>query len=240
LIYSDRSPAVVLTGAWRSAADSRAQGGSYVEASTIGASASLTFVGNRVIWWTSDGPDRGVVEVLVDRVKRLEHDGYAPQPTYRVPVELLVEPLGRHTIMIRLTERRNPAARGNKVVFDAFQVFNVAGPISTVTATSVPTDRPAATPSATLPVLALAVLPTPDQAAPASLVESNDREPAATGAGSLRVLGMAPDSAMAPALILILCGLVKMSNGLRNGNGKAPGGGRAPGRERLRRPGKRR
>ncbi|MEW6231780.1 MAG: SpoIID/LytB domain-containing protein [Chloroflexota bacterium] len=245
LIYSDRSPAVIFTGPWRSVADSRAQGGSYVEASAIGASASLTFVGNKVIWWTSDGPDRGVVEVLVDRVKRLERDGYAPQPTYRVPVELPVEPLGRHTIIIRLTERRSPAARGNKVVFDAFQVFNVAGPIVTVTATPVPTDRPATTPSPTAPVLALALLPPPDQEPPASLVESNGREPAATGIGSLRVLGVAPDSAIAPALIVILCGLVKMSNGLlngngRKGNGRAPGGGKAPGRERPRRPGKQR
>ena len=64
--YSEASPMIAYSAAWRSATYSRYAGGAVRYATKAGAKATFTFNGSRVTWYGPVGPTRGQARVYVD------------------------------------------------------------------------------------------------------------------------------------------------------------------------------
>jgi hypothetical protein len=64
--YSEGSPAIAYSAAWRSAAFRGYEGGAVRYATKAGAKATFTFNGSRVTWYGPVGPTRGQARVYVD------------------------------------------------------------------------------------------------------------------------------------------------------------------------------
>ncbi|HEX9123681.1 MAG TPA: GH25 family lysozyme [Actinomycetota bacterium] len=115
------SPAV--TYAWRPVSAPRAYGRSYVVERSAGATASFTFTGNSVSWYTVMGPTQGKASVSIDGRPQGTFDQY--DPVWRVRVSRTFTRLGpgEHTITIRvLGVKGSPAGTDTQVVVDAFGV----------------------------------------------------------------------------------------------------------------------
>jgi hypothetical protein len=64
--YSEGSPMIAYSAAWRSASFSRYEGGAVRYATKAGAKATFIFNGSRVTWYGPVGPTRGQARVYVD------------------------------------------------------------------------------------------------------------------------------------------------------------------------------
>ena len=64
--YSEGSPMIAYSAAWRSASYSRYAGGAVRYATKAGAKATFTFNGSRVTWYGPVGPTRGQARVYLD------------------------------------------------------------------------------------------------------------------------------------------------------------------------------
>jgi hypothetical protein len=65
---AETNPAIAYAGTWRTARHSRYAGGAAKYATTAGATATLTFTGDRVVWYGPVGPTRGQARVRIDGV----------------------------------------------------------------------------------------------------------------------------------------------------------------------------
>jgi hypothetical protein len=66
--YSERSPSIAYSGTWKSAGSARYTGKAAAYATAIGATATFTFHGKRVVWYGPVGPTRGQARISVDGV----------------------------------------------------------------------------------------------------------------------------------------------------------------------------
>jgi len=117
--------AVILSGAWtRSDSSWGWSGGSAMQSTAAGATASLTFTGTSVRWIGSRGRGMGIASVSVDGGPAREMDLFAhPTDEIHTPIITIYDlSAGQHTLTIRVTGRQNVQAQGNVVVVDAFDV----------------------------------------------------------------------------------------------------------------------
>ena len=117
--------AVTLSGAWtRSDSSWGWSGGSAMQSTAAGATASLTFTGTSVRWIGSRGRGMGIASVSVDGGPAREMDLFAhPTDEIHTPIITIYDlSAGQHTLTIRVTGRQNVQAQGNVVVVDAFDV----------------------------------------------------------------------------------------------------------------------
>ena len=121
----ENSPAVSFSGNWRRAdATFGWSGGSAMESSTGGASASITFTGTSIRWIGSRGRDRGIASVSVDGVPMKNVDLFGhPVEEIHAPVYTLhdLSP-GQHTLTITVMGGQDTQSSSNTVVVDAFDV----------------------------------------------------------------------------------------------------------------------
>ncbi|HEX3098240.1 MAG TPA: hypothetical protein VHQ02_11005 [Usitatibacter sp.] len=117
--------AVTLTGAWtRSDASKGWSGGAAMQASTAGATASITFSGTSIRWIGSRGRGMGLATVSVDGGAPRTVDLFG-RPSDEIQTEVVtIYDLadGKHTLTITVSGSHNPQAEGNAVVVDAFDV----------------------------------------------------------------------------------------------------------------------
>jgi hypothetical protein len=113
------SPA--LSFGWRTAENRRAHGRSYAVERSAGASASFTFSGRSVTWFTAVGPAQGRAAVWVDGRRIETFDQYASSPGYRVARGVTGLARGTHTITVRVLGQASPNATDTQVVVDAFE-----------------------------------------------------------------------------------------------------------------------
>ena len=121
----ENTPAVSFSGAWtRADASFGWSGGSAMESSAAGATASVTFTGTSIRWISSRGRNRGIASVSVDgvAVKEVNLFGH-PDQEIHTPV-LTIHDLspGQHTLTITVTGRQDGQASENTVVVDAFDI----------------------------------------------------------------------------------------------------------------------
>src|SRR5438034_8938251 len=117
--------AVILSGAWtRSDSSWGWSGGSAMQSTAAGATASLTFTGTSVRWIGSRGRGMGIASVSVDGGPAREVDLFVhPTDEIHTPIVTIRDlSAGQHTLTIRVTGRQNVQAQGNVVVVDAFDV----------------------------------------------------------------------------------------------------------------------
>ena len=121
----ESDPAVTFTGTWTKSDSSRGwSGGSAVQATMAGATASIRFVGTSVRWIGSRGRGMGIAQVSVDSGPVREVDLFArPSDEIHTPIYTVYDlSPGEHTLTITATGRQNGQAEGNVVVVDAFDI----------------------------------------------------------------------------------------------------------------------
>jgi GH25 family lysozyme M1 (1,4-beta-N-acetylmuramidase) len=106
---------------WRIANDDRAFGGSYAVERAAGATASFTFQGPAVTWYTATGPAQGRAAVRIDDRFVGTFDQHAGSAAFRVARTFQHLGAGEHTITIRVLGRGAPGA-DTRVVVDGFAV----------------------------------------------------------------------------------------------------------------------
>lgn len=120
--HEESSPAITYTGAWTTLNSSGSSGGA-IRYATGSASASLTFVGTEVTWYTWNSASAGKVHVYLDGVLKATVDNYASSTKTRI-VGYSVDGLtaGTHTIKIASSGTANAASSGKITHLDAFVV----------------------------------------------------------------------------------------------------------------------
>lgn len=113
------SPA--LTYGWRTAAKTQASGGSYQVERLEGATATYTFTGRSVTWFTATGPAQGKASVSIDGRHFGTFDQYAGHASFRVARAFTGLERGAHAITIRVLGTGSAAASDSQVVVDAFE-----------------------------------------------------------------------------------------------------------------------
>ena len=117
--------AVTLGGAWTKSDSSWGwSGGSAMQSSTAGATASITFIGTSIRWIGSRGRGMGIAQVSVDGGPAREVSLFA-RPTDEIHTPIVtIDDLsdGQHTLTITVTGRQDSQAAGNVVVVDAFDI----------------------------------------------------------------------------------------------------------------------
>ena len=107
---------------WRTVSDRSAYGGSYVADHLEGASASFTFSGTQVTWYTVTGPTQGKASISIDGHARGTFNGY--EATVHTKVAHVFSGLakGSHTITVRvLGQKGATTASDAQVAIDAFR-----------------------------------------------------------------------------------------------------------------------
>ncbi|HET7547335.1 MAG TPA: hypothetical protein VFJ86_06170, partial [Usitatibacter sp.] len=117
--------AVSTTGAWsQSDKASGWSGGSAIQATTAGATVSISFNGTSIRWIGSRGRGMGIAQVSVDSGPVKEVDLFGrPSDEIHTPIFTVYDlAAGKHTLTITATGRQNGQAEGNAVVVDAFDI----------------------------------------------------------------------------------------------------------------------
>ena len=109
----DSSASVTYNGSWTQSADSNYFGGTKSVASTVGATASVTFIGDQASLATRTCPACGKADVYLDGQLRQTVDTYDATGAYDVRT-FSVGGLGggTHTVEVRVTGTKNTASTG--------------------------------------------------------------------------------------------------------------------------------
>lgn len=98
-------------------------GGRYAWAGTRWGAASVSFVGSRLDWIATTGPQFGIASVRIDGGEPQYVDLFSPDMRFQQPVYSTGQlAYGQHTVVVSWTGRKNPAASNNYVSYDAFEV----------------------------------------------------------------------------------------------------------------------
>lgn len=142
--YEQTDPSVTYTGTWTNSSLPGHSGGSVLYSSQVNATATFSFTGTGVVWIAAKWYNRGIAAVSLDGGPEQMVDLYAPGipgDTSTVSFQQQVYSAsglsnGPHTLTIRVTGNRNPAASSPYLItVDAFDV-TVPDPPPPVTSTS--------------------------------------------------------------------------------------------------------
>ena len=120
----ESSAAVTLSDGWTES-DPRFgwSGGSALQATAAGTTASFTFTGTSVRWIGGRSREGGIALVSVDGGPAREVDLFARPREIRTSIITLYDlGEGQHTLTIQVTGRKNPDADSSVVIVDAFEV----------------------------------------------------------------------------------------------------------------------
>jgi hypothetical protein len=116
--------AMTWSGTWTKSKATAFSGGSARNSAKKNARATLAFTGSDVAISTTQGPNRGRFQVLIDGVSAGVVDLYAPTSVSRqVVFTQHLADAGAHTITIKVLGQRNPSSTGKRVDVDAFLVI---------------------------------------------------------------------------------------------------------------------
>lgn len=111
-----------VTYGWRTVAKVGTFGGSFTSEHLAGATASFTFSGKKVTWFTVTGPGHGKASVWIDGHSKGTFNQYAPSVHTKVARSFIGLARGPHTITVRvLGQKGSPQATDAQVAVDAFQ-----------------------------------------------------------------------------------------------------------------------
>jgi hypothetical protein len=116
---------VAVHAAWPTVKAKSALGGSYVREHLRGATASWSFAGASITWWTRSGADQGNAAVYIDGVKKATFNNYAATAHARVARTVKGLKKGAHTIRIQVLGTKSAKSRGTFVAVDGFTVGKV-------------------------------------------------------------------------------------------------------------------
>jgi len=106
---------------WRRVTKAGAHGRSYAVEHLARATASFSFSGRSVTWYTATGPAQGKAAVSIDGTPRGTFDQYATRARFKVARTFDGLGRGAHTITVRVLGRGRASATDTQVVVDAFR-----------------------------------------------------------------------------------------------------------------------
>ena len=121
----ESNAAVTFSGAWtRSDSSWGWSGGSALQSTVAGATASITFTGTSIRWIGSRGRGMGIATVSVDAGPPREVNLFArPTDEIHTPIVTINDlSAGQHTLTITVAGRHDSQGEGNVVVVDAFDI----------------------------------------------------------------------------------------------------------------------
>ena len=111
----------VVAKAWPLVHAKPAFGHSFAREHLAGASASWTFTGTSITWWTITGPDQGKAKLFVDGVRKLTVSNYAAKQHFAIGRTVKGLHAGRHTVRVLvLGLKGSKVGKGTFVAVDAF------------------------------------------------------------------------------------------------------------------------
>ncbi|HVL33682.1 MAG TPA: hypothetical protein VM600_08915, partial [Actinomycetota bacterium] len=116
----EQETSAIAAARWRSVSASGAYGGSVVMERTAGATATFSFTGTSLYWYTRTGPDQGSADVYIDGVRKRTFDNFAPTTTEKVRRVVTRLSNKRHRAVIRVRGQSSAPGGGTWVVLDAF------------------------------------------------------------------------------------------------------------------------
>jgi glycosyltransferase involved in cell wall biosynthesis len=121
--YGDDDPALVYQGEWKQEANRIGPDRmSHTSVETTGAQVSLAFDGKALYYIFSRGPNGGIADVTIDGQHRDPIDMYYPATDWQRKEGYCCFAPGRHVIVVRATDRKNPASSGHVIDVDSFSV----------------------------------------------------------------------------------------------------------------------
>jgi len=120
------STAISTSGTWRTRANTLYSGNRMSYNNVAGSTFTAAFSGGRVEIVSDKDPYRGQAEVLIDGAVVGTIDCYAPATQIQSVVFGRDVTQGAHTVTVRPTGGKDPAARGTYIVVDAFNVYPTA------------------------------------------------------------------------------------------------------------------
>jgi len=122
-VYEESSAAIVYTGSWTALTSSGSSGGAVRYSAGATSSASLTFTGDDITWYTWQSASAGKVQVWLDGALKTTVDNYAASTKTMIRAYTAQDlGPGTHTIMIKASGTANPSSSGKITHFDAFVV----------------------------------------------------------------------------------------------------------------------
>jgi hypothetical protein len=121
----ESDPAVTLTGTWTKSDSSKGwSGGSAMQSNTVGATASITFIGTSIRLIGGRGRTMGIASASVDGGPARDVNLFG-RPADEIHTHLAtisdLSP-GQHTLTLTVTGRKDSQADGTMIVLDAFDV----------------------------------------------------------------------------------------------------------------------
>ena len=108
---------------WRLVPTAAAHGSTFRTEHLPGASASYTFTGTAITWYTVKGRTQGVADVYVDGVKKATVNNYASTTAYRIPRTFTGLTNAKHTLKIVVRGiKGSTSGTGTFVAIDAMKV----------------------------------------------------------------------------------------------------------------------
>jgi len=117
----ETSPKVAYDS-WTGTTSSSALDGSYRSDTKAKATASLSFVGTSVTWFTATGPSEGMASVTIDGVNQGTVDLYAPSIGWQIGEVYAGLTSGPHTVVVKVLGTKNAASAGAQIAVDGFIV----------------------------------------------------------------------------------------------------------------------
>ena len=118
--WDDADIRVALKGSWyRDFTCPAAWRRTLTRSSQAGDELRFSFRGDKIAAVYARDPASGIAEILVDGERRVEVDQYTPAPEFGARCEIVGLGPGMHTLVLRVTGRRNPASSGIAVNLDA-------------------------------------------------------------------------------------------------------------------------
>ena len=116
--YDDLDPHITFEGLWSRGRFAEASNGTLTWSNVSGGLARLRFQGTQVTYVYTKAFNRGLAEVFIDGQSKATLDLYSPAIGWKTSTSFQVSP-GTHTLEIRVTGRKSPAATGAFVDVDA-------------------------------------------------------------------------------------------------------------------------
>lgn len=124
--FAESSQRIVLSGSWKVLTNQADEGGASRYAQSA-ATAEMTFVGNRIEWVGRTSRSSGIARVYLDGRLVDTVDRYSSSETFRTRLFQRDVTFGLHSIKIEWTGTANPAASGDSLHLDGFNVGIPAG-----------------------------------------------------------------------------------------------------------------
>lgn len=122
--YEDYRDVVQYEGPWHKASGSQYSATGVTQTDVAASTARLNFYGSGVNWIGSTGRDQGIARVYIDGDYVAEVDQFSETEATLVTLLSRIDLADEaHTITIEVTDTKNPASTGRRVVIDAFDII---------------------------------------------------------------------------------------------------------------------